>query len=86
MLKVKCVLKCAAGAWPEHWELTAPRSDLLPKPIQGRDFTAARQDTAGQQPAAPEVFLCIHGGGFALVTCVIHQASGGWIRQSDVAR
>lgn len=46
-------------------------------PSQGRDFTAARQDTAGQEPAAPwmKFFpLCIHGGGFALVTCVIRQA------------
>lgn len=49
-----------------------------------------RQDPAGKEPEDPsslsEVLLCIHWGGFALVTYIIHQTSGGWIRQSDIPR
>lgn len=84
------------GGQSARW-LAAPRCDLLPNPVRGRDFAPAGQALGrpgrtrlGQEPAEPsslsEVFLRVRRGGFALVTYVIHQTSGGWIRQSDVAR
>lgn len=89
MLKVKSVLKCATGVGPEHLETRSTKVWSSRKPRPG-DFSPGRQDPAAQEPAAPsslsQVFLCTHWGGFALVTYIIHQTSGGWIRQSDVAR
>lgn len=96
MLKVKCVcLSVLLERGQSTWWLAVPRSDLLPNPVQGfrssqAGFGRDRQDPAGQEPAHPsspsEVLLCIHWGGFALVTYIIRQTSGGWIRQSDIAR